>query len=83
MLMGLLHVPPALDLVDWLVLVVLELGVVAGDGASEVQLLELVMRLGKRLVVQSKLTQEAMHVLVLRELPQGLCHEVYGQLRHE
>lgn len=83
MLMGLLHVPPALDLVDWLVLVVLELGVVAGDGASEVQLLELVMRLGERLVVQSKLTQEAMHVLVLRELPQGFSHEVYRQLRHE
>lgn len=82
MLMGLLHVPPALDLVDWLVLVVLELGVVAGDGASEVQLLELVMRLGERLVVQSKLTQEAMHVLVLCELPQGLCHEVYRQLGH-
>lgn len=82
MLMGLLHVPPALDLVDWLVLVVFELGVVAGDGASEVQLLELVMRLGKRLVVQSKLTQEAMHVLVLRELPQGFCHEVYRQLGH-
>lgn len=43
MLMVLLHMPSALDLVDWLVLVVLELGVVAGDGARKVHLLELVM----------------------------------------
>ena len=44
MLMGLLHLPSVLNLVDLLVLVVLELGVVAGNGAGQVHLLELVVR---------------------------------------
>lgn len=74
----LLHVAPALYLVDRFVLVVFELGVVAGDGAREVHLLELVMRLWQWLVVESKLPQQAMHVLVLRELPHRLGHEFDG-----
>lgn len=51
MLVGLLHVSPSLYLIHFLVLVVLELGVVAGNGAGEVHLLELVMRFRQGLVV--------------------------------
>lgn len=78
-----LHMSPPLHLVHFLVFVVLEFRVISGDGARQEHLLELLLRFGQRLVLQSQLSQQFVHVFVFVELFEGLCHEVDGELGHQ
>lgn len=81
--MLLLDLPSALDVVDVPVLVVLELGILAGDGAVEEHLLELLLGLREGVVVEAQVPQQFVHLAVLLELAEGLGDEVEGQLRDE
>jgi hypothetical protein len=66
-----LHVSPALSLVHLFVLMILVFGIIARNGAHHIQLLEFLLCFWQRLVVQTQLSQQFMHVLVFVKLSQG------------